>query len=109
MTVGPARAAQTHVAIQSVNASVSDPAPGEQFTLTITVANLQSSSGPVEVTDVYVRRAGSTEEFARIDDVGTVAPGERCRFRCQFSSTSPAGSDSPLARSCKTVTATSSE
>jgi hypothetical protein len=67
-----ASAAQTDVAIRSVNVSVDQPAPGEAFTLTTTVANLQTSSGPVDVQAVYVRRAGSTREFARIENVGSI-------------------------------------
>lgn len=71
----PAGAAQTDVAIQSANTSIEQPAPGEPFTLTVSIANLQTSSGPVDVTDVYVRQSGSTREYARIEDVGTVAAG----------------------------------
>jgi hypothetical protein len=71
----PASAAQTNVAIQSVDVSVNRPAPGEPFTLTVTVANLQSSSGPVEVKNVFVRKAGTTTEYARVKDTGTIAVG----------------------------------
>lgn len=69
-------AAQTDVAIQSVETSVDQPAPGEPFTLTTTIANLASSSGSVDVTDVYVRESGTTNEYARIEDVGSVAAGQ---------------------------------
>ncbi|MUV59650.1 hypothetical protein, partial [Halobacterium sp. CBA1126] len=69
-------AAQTDVAVQSVETSVDQPAPGEPFTLTTTVANLQSSSGSVDVTDVYVRKAGSTTEYGRIENVGAIAAGQ---------------------------------
>jgi hypothetical protein len=71
----PASAATTDVAIRSVTASTDQPAPGESFTLAVEVANLQSSTGPVDVTDVYVRTAGTATEHARIEDVGTVAAG----------------------------------
>jgi len=69
-------AAQTDVAVQSVSTSVDQPAPGEPFTLTASIANLQSSSGSVDVTDVYVRQSGTTDEYARIEDVGSVASGQ---------------------------------
>lgn len=68
-------AAQTDVAIESVDASTDQPAPGERFTLTITLANLESSSGPVDVTSLYVRQTGTTTEYARVKDVGTISPG----------------------------------
>jgi hypothetical protein len=70
----PVTAAQTDVQIQSVGVSVDQPAPGERFTLSVNIANLQTSSGPVDVTDVYVRKG--TDEFARIEDTGTIAPGQ---------------------------------
>ncbi|WP_424000194.1 hypothetical protein ACOZ4I_12995 [Haloarcula salina] len=71
--VGVASAA--NVSIQSVETSVDQPAPGEAFTVTTTVVNLESSSGPADVTDVYVRRASGSGELARIEDVGTIAAG----------------------------------
>ena len=72
----PAAAANTDVAIESVDLSVDQPAPGESFTLRTTISNLDSSDGPVEVTDIYVRRAGSGSDLARIEDVGSIASGE---------------------------------
>jgi len=72
----PAAAANTDVAIESVDLSVDQPAPGESFTLTTTIANLESSNGSVEVTDVYVREAGSSSDLARIEDVGSIGPGD---------------------------------
>jgi hypothetical protein len=69
-------AVQTDVAIQSVETSVDQPAPGEPFTLTASISNLASSSGSVDVTDVYVRESGTTNEYGRIEDVGSVAAGQ---------------------------------
>lgn len=69
-----ASAAQTDVNISSVNASVDQPAPGEAFTLAVDVANLESSSGAVDVTDVYVRGSG-TDEYARVEDAGSIPSG----------------------------------
>lgn len=72
-SVVPATAAQTHIQIQSVNVSEDNPAPGERVTLTTTIANFESSAGPVEVTDVYVRRGA--REFSRIGNPGSIAVG----------------------------------
>ncbi|NIC00776.1 hypothetical protein [Halobacterium sp. R2-5] len=69
-------AAQTDIAIQGVETSVDQPAPGEPFTLTATIANLASSSGSVDVTDVYVRKSGTPTEYGRIEDVGAIAAGQ---------------------------------
>ena len=71
----PAAAANTDVAIDGVSLSVEQPAPGESFTLTTTISNLESSNGSVEVTDIYVREAGSGRDLARIEDVGSIARG----------------------------------
>lgn len=72
----PVSAAQTNVQVQSVDVSVDQPAPGEPFTLSVNIANLASSSGPVDVTDLYVRKGGDGfREFARIEDTGTIAAG----------------------------------
>ncbi|RDZ64255.1 hypothetical protein C5B90_14300 [Haloferax sp. Atlit-12N] len=72
---GIASAAQTDIAIQSANTSVDQPAPGESFTVTTTIANLESSSGPVDITDVYVRDSSGSKEYARVEDVGSVSSG----------------------------------
>lgn len=73
VSVIPATAEQTDVQIRSVGLPMDDPAPGERFTLPVDLANLQSSSGTVRITDVYVRGGG--EEYGRIRDLGTLAPG----------------------------------
>lgn len=73
--VATVSAAQTDVVIESVETSTDQPAPGERFTLTVTLSNLQSSSGPVDVTSLYVRKTGLTTEYARVEDAGTISPG----------------------------------
>ena len=73
----PAAAANTDVAIDGVDLSIEQPAPGESFTLTTTISNLESSNGSVEVTDLYVRAAGSGRDLARVEDVGSIARGDR--------------------------------
>lgn len=72
-TAVPAAAAQTNVQIQSVDVSPAQPAPDERFTLTVTVANFASSSGSVDVEQVYLREQSRT--FARTTDVGSIAAG----------------------------------
>lgn len=67
-----ASAAPVDVQITSVESSIEQPAPGERFTLRVTVSNLASSSGPVEVTDVFVRRTGTANDVVRVENVGTV-------------------------------------
>ncbi|GGI99244.1 hypothetical protein GCM10008995_06500 [Halobellus salinus] len=52
-----------------------DPNTGEQVTIEATISNLENSDTTVEVTDLYVRTPGTTEEFARGEDVGSIAPG----------------------------------
>ena len=67
----PAAAAATaNISVESVETSVDQPAPGEPFTLSVSLKNLESSS--VAVTDIYVRQASSSEEYARVEDVGSV-------------------------------------
>lgn len=78
-------AAETHIAIESVTTSVDDPAPNEPFTTTVTLENLVRSSGPVEVVDVYVREAGTTEEYARAENAGTISPGGQLSIPLTFS------------------------
>ncbi|MEY7848751.1 hypothetical protein AB7C87_06050 [Natrarchaeobius sp. A-rgal3] len=68
-------AAQSNVQVSSVTVSPEEPTTGEQVTLETEIANLESSSGPVDVTDVYVRTDGSAETHGRVDDVGSIGPG----------------------------------
>lgn len=68
-----AAAAQPDIQISPVTPS--DPAPGESVTVKTTISNLQSSNGTVEITDIYLRKSGSADEYRRIEDVGSVAPG----------------------------------
>ncbi|MWV40516.1 hypothetical protein GRS80_12325 [Natrialba sp. INN-245] len=68
-------AAQSNVQVSSVTVSPEEPTTGEQVTLETEIANLESSSGPVDVTDVYVRTDGSAETHGRVDNVGSIGPG----------------------------------
>ncbi|MGM0399579.1 MAG: CARDB domain-containing protein [Halobacteriota archaeon] len=66
---------QATVAITDVTTAPEQPNPGETFRVTTTVTNGESAPGAFDITDVYVRRAGSAHSFARVEDVGGVQPG----------------------------------
>jgi hypothetical protein len=68
-------AADPAVQLSSVTVTPDDPNTGEQVTIEATISNLENSDTTVDVTDLYVRTPGTTEEFARGEDVGSVAPG----------------------------------
>lgn len=87
----PVGAAQVNIQISSIDVSTDQPAPGERFQLTVNVANFRSSSGPVEVTSVYVRRAGDSNEFARLSDTGSIAPGGNLTIPLTLSIDEPGG------------------
>lgn len=70
-----ASAADAHIAIKDINVSTKEPAPGQQTTIRTTIQNGENSPSIVEVTDVYVRRPKSSEDLARVEDVGTVTIG----------------------------------
>lgn len=63
------------VQVSSVTTTPTDPVAGESVTFETTVSNLQQTDGTVQITDVYLRRTDSTTEYARVEDVGSVAPG----------------------------------
>lgn len=67
--------AETTAFISNATVSPDQPAPGEQFTVRTTIQNSQQSDGGFEITDVYVRQRGSTDEIARVEDIGTLPPG----------------------------------
>lgn len=63
------------VQVSSVTVTPDDPIEGETVTFETTISNLEGSSGTVRISDIYLRRTGSTREYARIGNVGSVAPG----------------------------------
>jgi len=68
-------AADPAVQLSSVTVTPDDPNTGEQVTIEATISNLENSDTTVDVTDLYVRTPGTTEEFARGEDVGSISPG----------------------------------
>ena len=70
----PVGAAQPDVQIASATVTPEQPAPGENARIDVTIANLESSDDTIEVTDVYVRKAGEAQDRARVTDVGSVSP-----------------------------------
>ncbi|AKH97622.1 COG1361 family protein [Halanaeroarchaeum sulfurireducens] len=70
----PVTGSISNLAIESATPSVEDPAPGERFSVSVTIANHDATEA-VEVTDVYIRDAGSANTHVRVDDVGTIRPG----------------------------------
>ena len=63
------------IQLSSVTVTPDDPTTGEQVTIDATISNLENSDTIVDVTSLYVRSIGTTEEFARIEDVGAISPG----------------------------------
>lgn len=66
--------AAENVRIENVSVSPETAITGEPVTVETTIANLPSSNGSVTLTDLYVRTAGSVDEHARIEDVGSIDP-----------------------------------
>lgn len=68
-------AADPAVQLSSVNVTPDDPTTGEQVTIEATISNLENSDTIVDATSLYVRSRGTVDEFARIEDVGSISPG----------------------------------
>lgn len=68
-------AADPAIQLSSVTVTPDDPNTGEQVRIEATISNLDTSNTNVDVTDVYVRKTAPLEEFARVEDIGTVTPG----------------------------------
>ena len=70
-----ATAANPAVQLSSVEVSPEDPNTGERVTIDATISNLENSDTTVEVRDIYVRTPGTTDEYARLEEVGSISPG----------------------------------
>lgn len=68
-------AADPAIQLSSVTVTPDDPTTGEQVTIEATISNLENSDTVVDVTSIYVRSLGTAEEFARLDDIGSISPG----------------------------------
>lgn len=76
-------AAEQDIAVTAVTLVPSEPQPGERVRLSATVSNLETSDETVRITDVYVRAVGGGE-LARVEDVGSVAPGSSLTVPLSF-------------------------
>ncbi len=64
------------VYVEDVTVSPAQPAPGERFTVTVTIQNPASSSVAFEVRDVALRSGPERfQEYTRVEDLGTIPPG----------------------------------
>ena len=63
------------VYVSNVTVSPQTPAPGEQFTVTTSVVNGQSSQSSIEIADVAIQTADGNRELKRIENLGTLPPG----------------------------------
>ncbi|MBV0923359.1 hypothetical protein KTS45_04030 [Halomicroarcula limicola] len=63
--------------VSNVTISPASPAPGESITFTPTIRNAQSSTAPLQVNAIAIRRASGQgiTEYERVTDVGTISPG----------------------------------
>lgn len=68
-------AAQANGQITDVNVTTDDPVTGDSVIVETTIANLESSDGSLDVTDVYLRTAPGAETFVRVEEVGALDPG----------------------------------
>jgi len=76
LVTGAAVASDTPaVQVSNATATPDDPTVGETVTVQTTVANLETGSDTVHVTDVYLRKSGGTHDYVRVEDVGSIAPG----------------------------------
>lgn len=71
----PVSADEPNVQISGVSVSPSDPITGEAVTIETTIRNLESSSGAIDITDIYIRASGTAESYERFNDIGSIAPG----------------------------------
>ncbi|WP_225334982.1 hypothetical protein [Halomicrobium urmianum] len=72
---GVAAAQDADVAISGVSVTPEEPAPGEEFDVTVNVSNLASSDGSARVTDIYVRANDDLEEYTRVENPGSIPAG----------------------------------
>jgi len=62
-------------AITNVSVSPQEPLPGELVRFTVSLRNAEGADGPFQVDSVWIRKAGTTTEYARVNNPGNVPPG----------------------------------
>jgi hypothetical protein len=72
MASTPAVADSSNISIANVTVSPDQPAPGQLVEIETTVRNAGQNGDLFEITDVYVRSAGGTNDLARVENLGTV-------------------------------------
>ncbi|MDS0293740.1 COG1361 S-layer family protein [Halogeometricum luteum] len=75
VVAAPADAAGAHLGVTGVEVRPTSPAPGQQTEFEVSIRNGPNSASAVELSDVYVRAVGSTDDVARIEDAGTLPVG----------------------------------
>ena len=75
--------------VSDVSVSPGSPAPGEQFTATVTIQNAQSSPSQALITDVALQSGDGGTEYARVEDLGTIPPGGQIRVPVTLSFDDP--------------------
>lgn len=68
-------AAQTNGQITGVNVTTDNPVTGDSVLIETTIANLESSDGNLDITDVYLRTAPGAKTFVRVEEIGALDPG----------------------------------
>jgi len=86
---GLASADDAGVAITNVTVSTERPSPGQLVEVRTTVRKAGNRSGTAEITDIYVRPEGGSNERARVENVGTVAGGQSLTVPLSVSFGSP--------------------
>lgn len=67
--------AQANGQITDVNVTTDDPVTGDSVLIETTIANLESSGGSLDITDVYLRTAPGAKTFVRVEEIGALDPG----------------------------------
>jgi hypothetical protein len=72
----PASAVSSVTYVSDVTVAPEQPLVGERFTVTATIRNAQSATGPIQINAVAVRSGGDDlREYARVRNLGTIPPG----------------------------------
>jgi hypothetical protein len=80
----------TSAYVDSVTVSPSQPAPGERFTVSVTLRNPQTAANPFEVRDVALRSSpDGNREYTRVRNLGSIPPGGSMTVPLTYSFDSP--------------------